>query len=180
MKVSDDQQSVYRCCMQFAGQVWFDFSTPSVWVFYQWLRLLAESGAAVGIEWMPLPKGTERAAMSTLVSLEDPTERSQYLHAMLGLVHIEGMPATDLKTVAAALDAAGLDREIVTDAHPLLEDLKATATGLGVDAVPTLYRTGPVISIQLNPAVLNDDPMETAQKIIEIMESDGIWELRKP
>jgi len=166
--------------MRFTGQVWFDFSTPTVWVFYQWLRLLAESGANVGIEWMPLPKGTERAAMSTLLSLEDPTERGRYLHAMLGLVHMEGMPATDLKTVAAALDAAGLDREIVKDAHPLLENLKATALSLGVDAVPTLYRTGPVISIQLNPAVLNDDPRATAHKIIEVMESDGIWELRKP
>ena len=141
---------------------------------------MAESGAKVGIEWVPLPKGTERAAMSTLLSLEDPTERGRYLHAILGLVHMEGMPATDLRTVAAALDAAGLDREIVKDAHPLLADLKATALALGVDAVPTLYRTGPVISIQLNPAVLNDDPRETAQKIIDIMDSDGIWELRKP
>ncbi len=164
----------------FTGQVWFDFSTPSVWVFYRWLRLLAASGAAVGIEWMPLPKGTERAAMSTLVSLEDGQERGRFLHAMLGLVHMEGMPATDLKTVAAALQAAGLDADIVKDAHPLLEDLKATAITLGVDAVPTLYRHGPVISIQMNPAVLNDDPRETARKITEVMESDGIWELRKP
>lgn len=166
--------------MRFTGQVWFDFSTPSVWVFYRWLRLLAESGASVGIEWMPLPKGAERAAMSTLLSLEDATERGRYLHAMLGLVHMEGLPASDLKTVSAALDAAELDRDIVKDAHPLLEGLKASAMKLGVDAVPTLYRHGPVISIQMNPAVLNDDPSETARKIIEVMESDGIWELRKP
>lgn len=164
----------------FTGQVWFDFSTPSVWVFYQWLRLLAESGATVGVEWLPLPKGTERAAMSTLLSLDDPHDRGRYLHAMFGLVHLEGRPASNLRTVAAALSAAEIDRETVSDAHPLLAELKASATKLGVDAVPTLYRHGPVISIQMNPAVLNDDPRETARKIIDVMESDGIWELRKP
>lgn len=164
----------------FTGQVWFDFSTPSVWVFYRWLHLLAESGTTVGIEWLPLPKGTERAAMSTLLSLDDVSERGRYLHAMMGLVHIEGMAASDLKTVAAALEAADIDAAVVKDAHPLLEDLRAAAIGLGVDAVPTLYRHGPVISIQMNPAVLNDEPGETARKILDVMESDGIWELRKP
>ena len=47
----------------------------------------------------------------------------------------------------------------------MLEDLRSRATGLGVDAVPTLYRRGPVMSIQLNPAILNEDPRETAETI---------------
>lgn len=166
--------------MRFTGQVWFDFSSPSVWVFYRWLRLLAESGSTVAIEWMPFPKGIERAAMSTLLSIEDPNDRGRFLHAMLGLVHMESMPATDIRTVAAALSVAELELEVVRDAHPLLEQLRAEATKLGVDAVPTVYRHGPVLSIQLNPAVLNDDPNDTARRIIDVMESDGIWELRKP
>lgn len=144
------------------------------------MRQLAESGADVAIEWLPLPKGTERAAMATLLSIDTPVERGRYLHAMLGLVHLEGMAASELKTVAAALQAAGLDSMIVKDAHPLLEDLRKRATALGVDAVPTLYRRGPVMSIQLNPAILNQNPWETAETINKVIGSDGVWELRKP
>jgi hypothetical protein len=166
--------------MLFDGQIWFDFSSPSVWTFYCWARQLAESGADVAIEWLPLPKGTERAAMATLLSIEEPNDRGRYLHAMLGLVHLEGMEASDLKTVAAALAAAELNSVIVKDAHPLLEDLRSLAMGLGVDAVPTLYRSGPVMSIQLNPAILNEDPGETAQTINKVIGCDGMWELRKP
>jgi hypothetical protein len=164
----------------FRGQVWFDFSTPSVWVFYRWVRALASSGVEVAIEWLPRPKGTERAAMATLLSIEEPADRGRYLHAMLGLVHLEGMAASDLNTVRAALEAAGLESIVVKDAHPLLEDLRSRADGLGVDAVPTLYRRGPVLSVQLNPAVLNEDPNETAETINRVIDTDGIWELRKP
>jgi hypothetical protein len=166
--------------MLFDGQIWFDFSSPSVWTFYRWVRQLSESGAEVAIEWLPLPKGTERAAMATLLSIEEPNHRGRYLHALLGLVHIEGEDASDLKTVTAALKAADLDSDIVKDAHPLLEDLRSLATGLGVDAVPTLYRSGPVMSIQLNPAILNEDPRETAETINKVIGCDGMWELRKP
>ena len=166
--------------MQFDGQVWFDFSSPSVWVFYQWIRSLASTGTGVAIEWLPLPKGTERAAMATLLSIDEPDDRGRFLHALLGLVHIEGMVASDLKTIAAALQAAELNSVIVKDAHPLLEELRSRATGLGIDAVPTLYRRGPVMSVQLNPAILDDDPRETAETINKVLGCDGIWELRKP
>lgn len=166
--------------MQFDGQVWFDFSSPSVWVFYQWIRSLASTGTSVAIEWLPLPKGTERAAMATLLSIDEPDDRGRFLHALLGLVHIEGMVASDLKTIAAALQAAELNSVIVKDAHPLLEELRSRATGLGIDAVPTLYRRGPVMSVQLNPAILDDDPRETAETINNVLGCDGIWELRKP
>jgi hypothetical protein len=166
--------------MLFDGQIWFDFSSPAVWTFYRWVRQLAESGNEVAIEWLPLPKGTERAAMATLLSIEDPQERGRYLHSLLDLVHMEGMEASDLKTVAAALDAADLNVEIVRDAHPLLEKLRSLASSLGVDAVPTLYRRGPVMSIQLNPAILNENPLETAETINKVISCDGMWELRKP
>lgn len=166
--------------MLFDGQIWFDFSSPAVWTFYRWVRQLAETGAEVAIEWLPLPKGTERAAMATLLAIEAPQERGRYLHAMLGLVHMEGMNASDLKTVQAALQAADLDSIVAKDAHPLLEELRSRATALGVDAVPTLYRRGPVMSIQLNPAILNENPWETAETINKVIDCDGMWELRKP
>jgi len=164
----------------FTGQVWFDFSSPSVWVFYQWVRALASTGTAVGIEWLPLPKGTERAAMATLLAIDVPEDRGRYIHALLGLVHIEGRSPAELKTVAEALRAADLNSVIVKDAHPLLADLRSRASGLGVDSVPMLYRRGPVMSIQLNPAVLSEDPRDVANTIDQVMDSDGIWELRKP
>ncbi len=166
--------------MQFNGQVWFDFSTPSVWVFYRWVRELASSGAEVAIEWMPLPKGSERAAMATLLAIEKPEDRGRFIHAMLGLVHMEGLQASELKTVAAALQAAGLDSVVVMDAHPLLEALRARATEVGVEAVPSLVRHGPAISIQLNPAVLDEEPQKTAWTINDVIDNDGIWQLSKP
>jgi hypothetical protein len=166
--------------MNFDGQIWFDFSSTAVWTFYLWIRRLAESGSEVAIEWLPLPKGTERAAMATLLAIDKPEDRGRYLHAMLGLVHMEGMSASDIRTVAAALQAADLDSVVVKDAHPLLEELRSRAMLLGVDAVPSLYRRGPVMSIQLNPAVLAEDPSETAETINRVLGSDGVWELRKP
>lgn len=172
--------SVICEAMQFNGQVWFDFSTPSVWVFYRWVRALASSGAEVAIEWMPLPKGSERAAMATLLAIEKPQDRGRFIHAMLGLVHMEGLEASDMKTVAAALQAAGLESVVVKDAHPLLEALRTRATEVGVDVVPSLVRHGPALSIQLNPAVLDGDPQRAARTINDVIDSDGIWELRKP
>jgi uncharacterized membrane-anchored protein len=118
--------------------------------------------------------------MATLLAIDEPEDRGRYLHAMLGLVHMEGMSASDIRTVAAALQAADLNSVVVKDAHPLLEELRSRAMLLGVDAVPSLYRRGPVMSIQLNPAVLAEDPSETAETINRALGSDGIWELRKP
>ncbi len=90
------------------------------------------------------------------------------------------MPASHLDTVRAALAAADLDATVVVDDHAALEELRARATVLGVDAVPSLHRHGPALSIQLNPAVLNDDPREVAETIDRVMSTDGLWELRKP
>lgn len=166
--------------MRFDGQVWFDFSTPSVWVFYRWVRALAESGYDITLDWMPLPTESERAAMATLLSVDEPQDRGRFLHAMLGLVHLEGRSASDMKTVAEALHVAKLDSHVVRDQHQLLDDLATRAEELGITAVPTLYRHGPALSIQLNPAVLSGDVAQTAVTINDVMESDGIWELKKP
>lgn len=166
--------------MRFDGQVWFDFSTPSVWVFYRWVRALAASGAEVSLDWMPLPNASEQVAMATLLSVEQPQDRGRFLHAMLGLVHLEGRSVSDMKTVAGALREAGLGSLLVRDDHQLLNDLGVRAGELEIDAVPTLYRHGPALSIQLNSAALGGDVQQTARIINEVIETDGIWELRKP
>lgn len=85
-----------------------------------------------------------------------------------------------MKTVAEALHVAKLDSHVVRDQHQLLDDLATRAEELGITAVPTLYRHGPALSIQLNPAVLSGDVAQTAVTINDVMESDGIWELKKP
>ena len=136
--------------MAFDGQVWFDFSSPSVWVFYQWVRFLAQTDAEVSIEWLPYPSENEKCAMATLLGIDGGNNRGKFIHAMLGLVHIEKRPVNDRPTVLAALDAAGLESDIVRDDHPLLEELSVRADGLGIDALPSLVRHGPVLSIQLN------------------------------
>lgn len=166
--------------MVFDGQVWFDFSTPSVWVFYQWLRSLAQTDTEVSIEWLPYPADGEKRAMATLLGIEGADDRGRFIHAMLGLVHIEKRPVNDRPTVLAALDAAGLESDIVRDDHPLLEELSVRADGLGIDALPSLVRHGPVLSIQLNPAVLDARPRRVAKIINGVIDNDGIWELRKP
>jgi len=166
--------------MRFSGQVWFDFSSPAVWTFYRWVRRLAASGAEVALEWMPFPNDSEQIAMATLLGIEDPGDRGRFIHAMLGLVHVEKKSASEMSTVIEALGAAELDPVIVAQDHPLFGDLSARCKELAIDAVPSLVRHGPVLSIQLNPAVLNEEPQRIARTINDVVECDGIWELRKP
>ncbi|GMQ94808.1 MAG: hypothetical protein BMS9Abin12_2316 [Acidimicrobiia bacterium] len=166
--------------MRFSGQVWFDFSSPAVWTFYRWVRLLAVSGAEVALEWLPYPNDSEQAAMATLLGIEDSQDRGRFIHAMLGLVHLENSSPSEMTTIIDALRAAELDSVIVAQDHPLLGDLSARCKALAIEAVPSLVRHGPVLSIQLNPAVLNAEPQQVARTINDVIESDGIWELRKP
>jgi hypothetical protein len=36
------------------------------------------------------------------------------------------------------------------------------------------------MSIQFNPAILDEDPRDTAEMINKVLGCDGMWELRKP
>lgn len=166
--------------MQFAGQVWFDFSSESVWLFYRFARELAQAGTEVALEWLPLPNGRETVAMSTFVGIGDAGERGRFLHAMLGLVHLEDADPSNSTTVERAAAQAGIRHEPSVTPHPELEDLTERAAELGVHAVPSLYRHGPVIHITLNGAALSGDIVNRAVVMLAMADDDGIWSLAKP
>jgi hypothetical protein len=167
--------------MVFEGQVWFDFSTPAVWQFYRFVRSLAEAGNTVRLEWLPRPVPSERAAMGAFVDLDTPDLRGRFLHAMLGLTHIEGADPADARTVARAADAA--DVTIPGDlgrADRELDRLARLARDLGVGDVPAMYRHGPVMAVKLNGAAILGDPAPRAQMILDVLDDDGLWGLVKP
>jgi hypothetical protein len=172
---------MYIHAMVFEGQVWFDFSTPAVWQFYRFVRGLAEAGHSVHLEWLPRPVASERAAMGVFVHLDTPDLRGRFLHAMLGLVHLEGADASDDTTVAMA--AAAADVPMPDDPGPAdreLERLGGLARDLGVGTTPALYRHGPVMTVTLNGAALMGDPAPRAQLILDVLDDDGVWGLVKP
>ncbi len=165
--------------MEFSGQVWFDFVDPDVWRFYRFVRLLASEGHAVLLEWRPLPGRGHDHAVVVFEALDTPEDRGRFLHAMLGLVHLEGADAGDRGTVERALSASGVGQPVVSpDAS--VADLSALAAELGVRGVPTLYRHGPVVRIGLTEAALLEDVAARAASILSVADDDGIWRLDKP
>ena len=165
--------------MRFDGRVWFDFVNPAVWQFYKFVLALAEDGNGVGLEWVPLYKGVEAEAMATFVSLPTPQDRGRFLHAMLGLVHIEDRDPQSSSTIAHALEAAECDTpELVGVAA--LEEIAGKAGEMGVSDTPTMFTGGPVMHIVLNQAASRGDLVDTAEAILAVLESDGIWTLAKP
>jgi 2-hydroxychromene-2-carboxylate isomerase len=167
--------------MRFEGEVWFDFRSTAVWIFYRFVRSLAADGHEVTLEWKPLPVDDERAAMALHASLDDPDERGRFLHAMLGLVHLEGQDPADPETVRRALDACGLSPEINLEGRETaLARLEDAASQLAIRRVPTLYRHGPATTIVLNAAALEGDLAARAATILAMTDDDGIWELTKP
>jgi hypothetical protein len=169
----------YPASMRFDGRVWFNFANPAVWRFYKFVLALAEDGNGVGLEWVPFHQGAETEAMATFVSLPTPQDRGRFLHAMLGLVHIEKLDPGSFATAAKALEAAEcVTPEIVGD--EVLDDITEKAAAMGVSETPTLFTGGPVMHIVLNQAATMGNLEETADAILAVLESDGIWTLAKP
>ena len=167
--------------MQLYGKVWFDFTNPQVWHFYQFVRAFAKAGNSVALDWVPFFDGSEAEAMSTYVGLTSPQERGLYLHAMLGLVHIERLDPNETDTVTRAMTAAGLSGESGDIDSTALEDLATAAREIGVAATPTFYQHGPVVHVVLNAAAASSGHLElTAQSIMAVLSDDGIWSLSKP
>jgi len=166
--------------MLFEGQVWFDFSSTSVWVFYRFARELAQRGAQVALEWLPLPNGRETAAMSAFVALDEASDRGRFLHAMMGLVHLHDADPSSVDVVERAAAEAGIRVGPSVTQHSDLDVLSARAAELGVSSVPSLYRHGPVTHITLNGAALSGDIINRAVVILAMADDDGIWGLVKP
>ena len=116
--------------------------------------------------------------MEVFWSLQTPEDRGRFLHAMLGLVNIEDQAPSGTDTVEKALAASGLIRP--TDGVADLASLGETAEQLGVHAVPTMYRHGPVVAIGLNGAAVSGDVEQRARLILDMLDDDGIWSLQKP
>ncbi len=165
--------------MRFNGRVWFSFANPSVWQFYTFVLALAREGNSVGLEWVPFYEGDERDAMATFVSLPSPQERGRFLHAMLGLVHIDKMDPGESSTVAAALRAAACDTPTGVDVATL-EEIAEKAAELGVHDTPALFTGGPTMHVVMNEAAASGDVEATAAAVLAVLESDGIWRLAKP
>ena len=165
--------------MRFDGRVWFDFANPAVWQFYSFVLALAEDGNGVGLEWVPLYRDVEVEAMATFVSLPTPQERGRFLHAMFGLVHIENLDPQSSSTVGQALEAAECDAPELVGVTAL-EEIARKAGEMGVSKTPTLFTGGPVMHIVLNQAASRGSLADTAEAILAVLESDGIWTLAKP
>ena len=164
--------------MDFEGEVWFDFRDEAVWHFYRFVRELASQGHRVALEWTPLPDERDADAMAAFVSLATPTERGRFLHAMLGLVHLDGADPSEASTVQDAAEAARI--EITSTSSVDLAAIDRRARDMGVHSVPSLYRHGPVVAIRLNGAALMGDAEATARTLLAVADDDGIWEVRKP
>jgi hypothetical protein len=165
--------------MRFDGRVWFDFANPAVWQFYKFVLTLAEDGNGVGLEWVPLYRGVQAEAMATFVSLPTPQERGRFLHAMLGLAHIEKLDPLSSSTITKALGAAECDPPTLVEVAAL-DEIAEKAAEMGVTRTPTLFTGGPVMHIVLNQAASMGNVTETAEAILAVLDSDGIWTLAKP
>lgn len=164
--------------MELTGQVWFDFRSPDVWTFYRFVRSVAQAGHPVGLAWTPVGRDDEEEAAATFAALESPVDRGRFLHAMLGLTHLEGADPSDPGTVAAARAAAHIDGT-AQDADEVAR-WRSEARQLGVAGVPALYRHGPATVIRLTNAALDGDIKGRAERIFSTADDDGIWELVKP
>jgi hypothetical protein len=179
MADGDGASDGYAHYMRFDGRVWFDFANPAVWQFYRFVLALAEDGNGVGLEWVPLYRGTETEAMATFVSLPTPQDRGRFLHAMLGLVHIEKLDPQSSSTVAKALEAAECDAPDLVGVVSL-DEITEKASAMGVSETPTLFTGGPVMHIVLNQVATMGNLVETGETILAVLKSDGIWKLSKP
>jgi hypothetical protein len=166
--------------MYFTGRVYFKYDCADAWMFYRFLRGLATDGGRVAVGWHPMPTEATALAASVHASLAPGNDQGRFLHAMLGLVHIEGLPISEKATVVQALASAGIKDVPVSIDETIVSRLAADAAALGVTSSPSLYRGGPVTAITLNPAALNGDRKETAMAIIAVADNDGIWGLAKP
>ena len=165
--------------MEFSGQVWFDFADDQVWRFYRFVRALAAAGHTVTLEWRPLPGRGHDGAAAVFESLITPEERGRFLHAMLGLVHLEGQDPGDEAIVHRAGEAAAVT--VPSPGAQALDGVAKLAADLGVEEVPSLYRHGPVTRIELTEAaLLDDDVADRAARILAVADDDGIWRLGKP
>lgn len=173
----------------FNGRIYFDFVEPAVWRFYRFLTAAARSGAELQLEWRPfLSDPGNETGLAALASYEAVRERhvdrhGAYLQALLSLHHLDAADLRSEQTLRAAAESAAVPAEA-----PLAWDLyreqvlASTREGraLGVTATPSIYRHGPVMQVDVNPAAYEGDVAGRLRVIELVLEDDGIWGLVKP
>jgi 2-hydroxychromene-2-carboxylate isomerase len=181
--------------MEFTGRLYFDFTAPDVWRFYRMLVAAQQEGVRIGLEWKPFVVGGLEAAMagqrrllqaSEVVRQDVPLRHGRFVPAVLTAIHEEGMSPDDPELIVLGSRVAGLDDELVDDdairgpGRILLERSQAEAETLGVDAVPSLYRHGPVLAVRTTGAAALGGAAARLETINRMLDDDGLWQLRKP
>ena len=179
--------------MRFSGRVYFDFVAPAVWRFYRFLTVAAAEGATLQLDWRPFQQqgaagrdGEEALFAYAWIREHDQAASATYLQALLTAYHRNGAEADIIATAESAARVAGIDaagwREAVSGAHGANAVARATeeGRGLGVSRVPSLYRHGPVLHVDLTPAALDPGALRRLELIDGVLEDDAIWTLSKP
>lgn len=169
--------------MVFRGTIYYDFSS-SVWRFYRFLTAASSAGADLRLDWRPFlaeddPQSAAALALVESVRRRFPERHGAYLQALLSLRHLEDADLTDPRVTAAAAVSAAIEETIVPDFDAVA---RSTDEGLrvGVTDVPTVYRHGPALHVDVNPASYSGDILNRLSLIDAVLEDDGIWSLIKP
>jgi 2-hydroxychromene-2-carboxylate isomerase len=181
--------------MQFTGRLFYDFVSADVWRFFQMLISAQNEGAQLGVEWKPflvagvpgeLDAHARLLAAAEIVRNDAVLNHGAFVAAVLTAVHAEGMALESDEIIPLALRLAQLDAGflgdglVATQGRAHLEASQAEAATLGVDAVPTVYRHGPVVAVRTTSAVTMGSGLHRLEMINAMLEDDGLWELRKP
>ena len=181
--------------MDFTGRLYYDFQAPDVWRFFQVLIAAQQEGARLGLEWKAFPAGgvpdqldghTRLLAAAEIVRNDAVMNHGAFVAAVLTAIHAEGMPVDSDEILPLALRLAQLDEDFVapgvlaTHGRAHLRATHDEALTLGVDAVPAVYRHGPVVAIRTTAAITDGSGLRRLEMINSMLDDDGLWELRKP
>jgi 2-hydroxychromene-2-carboxylate isomerase len=182
--------------MDFTGRLYFDFVHRDVWRFLQVLLSAQREGARPGLEWKPflaggLPEGDldghgRLLAAAEIVRTDAVLSHGPFVSAVLTAIHSEGMTVEDRDVLALAARVAQLDDDFLAGdvierrGRVLLDTAQEEANALGVDAVPSIYRHGPVVAVRMTAAVAMGSGSRRLELIDAMLDDDGLWELRKP
>ena len=148
------------------------------------------------MEWKPflvdgIPDGeltghARLLASAEVVRHDVVMSHGSFVAAALTAIHAEAMRPDDPELIPLAARVARIDDDIISaDAidgvgRVLLAASQDEASTLGVDAVPSLYRHGPVVAMRMTAAVSVGSGLRRLELINGMLEDDGMWELRKP
>ena len=167
----------------FEGRIYYDFSPP-VWRFYRFLTAASNEGADLRLEWRPFLTETDAQSAAGLALVESvrrqfPDRHGAYLQALLALRHLEGADLTDRAVTAMASKSASIGGTVEPDFDAVVRSTQEGA-GFGVSGTPTVFRHGPALRVEVNPAAYSGNILNRLRLIDDVLQDDGIWSLSKP